>query len=43
MNSLGCKNAWLVIFDRNEKKSWDEKIYQKEKIIDGKTINIFGC
>jgi tRNA(Ile)-lysidine synthase TilS/MesJ len=43
MDTLGCKEGWLAAFDRDRQKSWDEKIYQKTEIIDGKTINIFGC
>jgi hypothetical protein len=43
MDTLGCAEAWLVIFDRNQEKSWDEKIYQKTETVNGKTVNIFGC
>jgi len=43
MNTLGCNEGWLVIFDRNQEKSWDEKIYQKTEKINEKIINIFGC
>ena len=43
MDMLGCTDGWLVIFDRNKEKPWDEKIYRKTAIINGKTLNIFGC
>jgi hypothetical protein len=43
MDKLGCAEGWLVAFDRNEEKSWDEKIYQKTETVDGKTVNVFGC
>ena len=43
MDTLGCTEGWLVVFDRNKEKSWDEKIYQKIEVIDGKTVNVFGC
>jgi len=43
MDTLGCTEGWLVAFDRNSEKSWDEKIYQKRETIDGKVVNIFGC
>jgi hypothetical protein len=43
MDTLGCGEGWLVAFDCDNKKSWDEKIYQTTKIINEKTINIFGC
>ncbi len=32
----------LVIFDPDVNKTWDEKIYQRQETIDGKTINIWG-
>ena len=43
MDTLGCKEGWLVVFDRDNKKPWDEKIYQKIEKINQKTVNIFGC
>ena len=42
MDTLGCDEGWLVAFDQDNKKSWDEKIYQKKEVIRGKTVNIFG-
>ena len=35
--------ADFVIFDRDTKKSWDEKIYMKEESINGKKIVVAGC
>jgi len=43
MNTLGCTEGWLVAFDRNPKKSWNEKIYRKPQVVNGKTVNVFGC
>jgi len=43
MDTLGCDEGWLVAFDRNKDKSWDEKIYQREKKIDGKIVYVFAC
>jgi hypothetical protein len=44
MNSLDCEDGWLVIFDRDPDKSWDEKIYTKAVTPqDGKTITIVGA
>ena len=43
MDTLGCSEGWLVVFDRNPKKSWSAKIYRREEKIDGKTVNVFGC
>jgi len=43
MDTLGCNDGWLVAFDRDNKKPWDEKIYQKTEKINQKTVNVFGC
>jgi len=43
MNSLGAKKGWLVIFDRDESKSWKEKLYfEREAQPDG-GISVVGC
>jgi len=43
MDKAGSDAGWLVIFDRKTEKSWDEKIYMKKEIVDGKEITIVGC
>ncbi|MDR3001091.1 MAG: ATP-binding protein [Fibromonadaceae bacterium] len=39
----GCKEGWLVMFERDVSKSWDEKIYMREEFVDGKKITVVGC
>ncbi|MCL2512072.1 MAG: ATP-binding protein, partial [Bacteroidales bacterium] len=43
MDTLNCNEGWLVAFDRDNEKSWDERIYQKREVVNGKTVNVFGC
>ena len=43
MDKVGSNIGWLVIFDRDTKKSWDEKIYMKEETIGNKKIVVAGC
>jgi hypothetical protein len=43
LDSNGENEGWLVIFDRDREKTWEEKIYWKTEGIDGKTIHIVGC
>ncbi|MDR0392238.1 MAG: AAA-like domain-containing protein [Planctomycetaceae bacterium] len=38
----GCKEGWLVIFDRRVRVKWDDKIFMKKKTINGKKITIVG-
>ena len=42
MDLSGSKEGHLVMFDRDVKKSWDEKIYHKIEKTSGKTIEVWG-
>jgi Holliday junction resolvase len=42
MDSFGCSEGWLVIFDRQPDISWEEKIFVKKETLDGKTVTIIG-
>jgi hypothetical protein len=41
MNKSGSEGH-LIIFDRDPDKSWDEKIYHKKELVNGKTIEVWG-
>jgi hypothetical protein len=43
MSKVSSDTGWLVIFDRDDTKSWDEKIYMKKESFEGKTITVAGC
>jgi hypothetical protein len=44
MNNLLTKESWLVIFDRDPKKSWEEKIYwQTLTLSNGDIVHEVGC
>lgn len=42
MDSSGAEEGHLVLFDRDPKKSWEEKIYHLREIVNDKTINVWG-
>jgi len=42
MDTFGCSDGWLAIFDRLTKISWNKKIYIKKEIKDGKTVTVVG-
>jgi hypothetical protein len=42
MDTLGCKEGWLAVFDRRTTVKWDKKLFMKKETIDGKTITIVG-
>ena len=39
---FGCKEGWLVMCDQRKRKSWKEKIFHKQEIIDETVIHVFG-
>ena len=42
MNTFGASEGWLAIFDRRPNINWEEKIYIKKEMVEGKTITIIG-
>ena len=40
---LGVGEGWLVVFDPDMAKPWDEKISHEDRVVDGKTIHLFFC
>jgi hypothetical protein len=43
MDTLGCGEGWLVIFDRRPNIKWDDKIYIRTETVGDKTIVVAGC
>ena len=42
IDTFGCKEGWLVSLDQRVSKTWEEKIYKNQEIVDGTVINVFG-
>jgi hypothetical protein len=42
MDKSNADEGHLILFDRDESKSWEEKIYQRVKQFDGKTVNVWA-
>jgi len=42
MDRCGTEEGHLVIFDRDKDKAWEEKIFSREEIYQGKKIKIWG-
>jgi len=40
---VGANTGWLVVFDRDDGKSWNDKIYMKKENVNGKEITVAGC
>jgi hypothetical protein len=37
-----CNEGWMAVFDRRTTVAWEDKLYMKKEIVDGKTITIVG-
>ena len=42
LDHLKLPEGWMAIFDDDASKSWDEKIYTRDEVIDGKPIHYIG-
>jgi len=43
MDKLGADAGWLVLFDGDTEKSWNDKIYMRKEIVGVKEIIVAGC
>jgi len=43
MDTLGCNEGWLVIFDRRKKQSWKSRLFWKSEKTEEKQIFVVGC
>jgi len=39
---FGGKEGWLVLFDQRKGKSWKEKIFYKQEVVNETVIHVFG-
>ncbi|MDR1895342.1 MAG: ATP-binding protein, partial [Prevotellaceae bacterium] len=42
MDTLGCNEGWLAIFDRRATVKLDDKLYMRKETVDGKIVTIVG-
>ena len=43
MDRCGGESGHLVIFDRDEAKPWEEKLYRREESLDGRPVTVWGA
>ncbi|MCK4422732.1 MAG: ATP-binding protein, partial [Candidatus Omnitrophica bacterium] len=41
-DSCGADEAHLIIFDRREGRTWEERIYRREECYQGRTVTVWG-
>ena len=42
MDTFGCTEGWLAVFDQRPEIDWSDKIYMKKETTGGKTVTIVG-
>ena len=42
MDTFGCSEGWLAVFDRRPEIGWADKIFIKKETVNGKTVTIIG-
>ncbi|MDR1923952.1 MAG: hypothetical protein LBQ66_06225 [Planctomycetaceae bacterium] len=43
IDMFACREGWLIVFDRREDISLDDKIFVRHNFFENKKITIFGC
>ena len=43
MDRCQAESGHLVIFDRDESKPWEEKLYRREESLDGRPVTVWGA
>jgi hypothetical protein len=42
LDTLGLTEGWLVLFDVREGRTWDERLWTEDVVVDGKTLHLIG-
>ena len=42
LDTLKLSEGWMPVFDKSKTKTWEEKIYSRDVVFDGKTIHVIG-
>ena len=42
LETLGLSEGWMAVFDTGGEKPWDEKLYTRDEVFNGKTLHIVG-
>ena len=42
LDALKLTEGWMPIFEKSKERTWDEKIYARDVMFDGKTIHVIG-
>jgi hypothetical protein len=42
MDKCGSGDGHLIVFDRDPDKKWEEKIFRRNEVFEGKSIQVWG-
>ena len=42
LDRLGLNEGWMPVFDGDKSKSWEEKIFLRDEVVDGRSIHVVG-
>ena len=42
MDRCGAESGHLLVFDRRAGKTWDERVFRKEELVQGVTVTVWG-
>ena len=42
MDRCASGSGHLVVFDRSEGKRWEEKVFRRDEVVDGRTVTVWG-
>jgi len=42
MDTFGCTEGWLAIFDQRPEIAWEDKIFMNKETVEGKTVTVVG-
>jgi hypothetical protein len=43
MDTMGCQEGWLLVFDRRASASWDDKVFWRDEPAGDKQLHVVGC
>lgn len=43
LDIVGEREAWLILFDQRPGRSWEERLWTEEMVVDGRTIHLVGA
>ena len=43
VDKCGAESGHLVIFDRDESKTWEDRLYRREESLDGRRVTVWGA